>query len=61
VQFTVNFDKLTKPAYEGAFLEIKSRTWSKKDAEQKALLIGELLDVFAIERESLLKQDYVDL
>ncbi len=60
VQFAVNFDRLTKPAYEGAFLEIKSRTWSKKDAEQKALLIGELLDVFNVDRGSLLKRDYVD-
>ena len=60
VQFAVNFDRLTKPAYEGAFLEIKSRTWSKRDAEQKALLIGELLDVFGVDRESLLKRDYID-
>ena len=60
VQFAVNFDRLTKPVYEGAFLEIKSRTWSKKDAEQKALLIGELLDVFGVDRGSLLRQDYVD-
>jgi 5-methylthioadenosine/S-adenosylhomocysteine deaminase len=60
VQFSVNFDRLTKPAYEGAFLEIKSRTWSKRDAEQKALLIGELLDVFRVDRGGLLKRDYVD-
>ncbi len=60
VQFSVNFDRLSKPAYEGAFLEIKSRTWSKKDAEQKALLIGELLDVFGVDCGSLLKQDYMD-
>jgi len=60
VHFAVNLDKLTKPAYEGVFLEIKSRTWSKKDAEQKALLIGELLDVFGVDRGSLLKRDYVD-
>jgi len=60
VQFSVNFDRLTRPTHEGAFLEIKSRTWSKKDAEQKALLIGELLDVFGVDRGSLLKQDYVD-
>jgi 5-methylthioadenosine/S-adenosylhomocysteine deaminase len=60
VQFAVNLDRLTNPAHEGAFLEIKSRTWSKKDAEQKALLIGELLDVFHVERGSLLKRDYVD-
>jgi 5-methylthioadenosine/S-adenosylhomocysteine deaminase len=61
VHFAVNFDRLTKPAQEGDFLEIKSRTWSKKDAEQKALLIGELLlDVFEVESASLLKRDYVD-
>ena len=60
VPFAVNFDRLTKPVYEGAFLEIKSRTWSKRDAEQKALLIGELLDVFQVNREGLLKLDYVD-
>jgi 5-methylthioadenosine/S-adenosylhomocysteine deaminase len=60
VQFAVNFDRLTKLSYGGAFLEIKSRTWSKKDAEQKALLIGELLDVFRVDRGRLLKQDYVD-
>lgn len=60
VHFAVNFDRLTKPAYEGTFLEIKSRTWSKKDAEQKALLIGELLDVFNVDRKNLLKREYVD-
>jgi 5-methylthioadenosine/S-adenosylhomocysteine deaminase len=60
VHFAVNFDRLTKPAYEGGFLEIKSRTWSKKDAEQKALLIGELLDVFNVDRGNLLKREYVD-
>jgi 5-methylthioadenosine/S-adenosylhomocysteine deaminase len=61
VQFAVNLDRLTKPVYEGAFLEIKSRTWSKRDAELKALLIGELLlDVFRIDCGSLLKKDYVD-
>jgi 5-methylthioadenosine/S-adenosylhomocysteine deaminase len=60
VEFAVNLDRLTKPVYEGLFLEIKSRTWSKKDAEQKALLIGELLDVFGVDRQGLLKRDYVD-
>jgi len=60
VHFAINFDKLTKPALEGAFLEIKSRTWSKKDAEHKASLIGELLDVFDVDRGSLLMRDYVD-
>ena len=61
VHFAVNLDRLTKPAYEGIFLEIKSYTWSKRDAEQKALLIGELLGVFGVDYGSLLKQDYVDV
>jgi len=60
VHFAVNLDRLSKPAREGIFLEIKSRTWSKRDAEQKALLMGELLDMFQVDRASLLKRDYVD-
>jgi len=60
VHFAVNLDRLTKPHFDEPFLEIKSRTWSKRDAEQKALLIGELLDIFRVDRGSLLMQDYVE-
>ena len=60
VHFAVNLDRLTKPPFDEPFLEIKSRTWSKRDAEQKALLIGELLDIFHVDRNSLLMQDYVE-
>lgn len=59
VEFAVNLDELTKPV-QGTFLEIKARTWSKHDAFYKAQLIGELLEIFGVERAGLLKRDYVD-
>jgi hypothetical protein len=49
-----------KPDLEGVFLEIKSRTWSAQDAERKAELMGELLDLFDVQRE-VVKQEYVEL
>ena len=60
VHFAVNLDRLSKPE-KGSFLEIKSRTWSKRDAVRKAELMGELLDIFGVDRGSLLKRDYVDM
>ena len=59
--FAVNFDRLVKPALPGLFLEIKSRTWSKQDAERKADLIGELLALFGVQEGELVKQEYVEL
>jgi 5-methylthioadenosine/S-adenosylhomocysteine deaminase len=35
IEFFVNLDHVTQPAL-GYFLEIKSRTWSRRDAEHKA-------------------------
>ena len=40
--------------------EIKSRTWSSSDAERKAQLLTELLDVLGVDRERLVKREYVD-
>ncbi len=58
--FAINLDRLLQPAL-GAFLEIKSRTWSRADAENKVHLIGELLEMFRIPREALVKKEYVEL
>ncbi len=58
-EFAVNLDRLSKPAYDGAFLEIKSRTWSQADAMKKAALIGELLDLLGIPVETIVKGEYV--
>jgi len=59
--FSVNLDRLTKPANSGSFIEIKSRTWSRQDAEHKAALIGELLQLLGISNEALLRSEYVEM
>ena len=59
--FAVNLDRLTKPELPGVFLEIKSRTWSRQDAERKAELIGELLELLGVQEQELVKQEYVEL
>ena len=58
--FAINLDRVKKPELPGVFLEIKSRTWSAHDAERKAELMGELLDLFDVEKE-VVKQEYVEL
>ncbi|OQA23615.1 MAG: 5-methylthioadenosine/S-adenosylhomocysteine deaminase [Chloroflexi bacterium ADurb.Bin360] len=58
--FSVNLDRVTMPS-GGSFVEIKSRTWSRQDAEHKAALIGELLQLFGISNEALLRSEYVEL
>jgi len=61
VEFFVNLDRLIKPAAEGYYLEIKSRTWSRRDAQDKAAIINELLGLFGASPDSALKEDYVEL
>ena len=59
--FAINLDRLVKPDLPGVFLEIKSRTWSRQDAERKAELIGELLALFGVQEQELVKQEYMEL
>jgi 5-methylthioadenosine/S-adenosylhomocysteine deaminase len=59
--FAVNLDTLVGHERPGPYLEIKSRTWGRKDAEHKAELIGELLQLFGVTDDELLKQEYVEL
>ncbi len=56
----VNLDKLTEPEFEGYFFEIKSRTWSKVDAELKANIIDELLDRMNRAEIDLTPEGYVE-
>jgi 5-methylthioadenosine/S-adenosylhomocysteine deaminase len=58
--FAINLDQLKAKEKDSNFLEIKSRTWSARDAEHKAQLIGELLELFSAKTEDLLKIEYVD-
>jgi 5-methylthioadenosine/S-adenosylhomocysteine deaminase len=57
--FAINLDTLLKPP-KGSFLEIKSRTWSRTDAENKVRLIGELLELFQIPKEALIRKEYLE-
>jgi 5-methylthioadenosine/S-adenosylhomocysteine deaminase len=59
--FAVNLDTLVGHDQPGPYLEIKSRTWGRKDAEHKVELIGELLALFGVTEPELVKQEYVEL
>jgi len=60
MDFAVNLDQITQPSQEEWYAEIKSRTWSSRDSLRKAELIGELLRIFGVEPEHLVRKDYVD-
>ncbi|HEC34841.1 MAG TPA: CYTH domain-containing protein [Chloroflexi bacterium] len=59
--FAVNLDQVTRPDLPGVFLEVKSRTWSAQDAERKAELIGELLALFGVKEQELVRREYLEL
>ncbi|MFQ5610664.1 MAG: amidohydrolase family protein [Anaerolineae bacterium] len=59
--FAVNLDALTYPEEAGHYLEVKSRTWSARDAEHKARLIRELLESLGIKAEDEFRAEYVDM
>ena len=60
-EFALNFDRLSKPMVSTPFLEIKSRTWSRADAEKKADLIGEILRLLKINLRSRRLGEYTSL
>lgn len=62
VLFFVNIDRLIKPDVSGVqFIEIKSRTWSLKDAENKAERIREMLAILGVAPEDVIRQDYLEM
>ena len=60
-EFMVNLDRMLRPELPGYFMEIKSRTWSPRDAEKKANLISELLAILPVEAGQITRTEYVDL
>ena len=56
----VNLDEIKEPPM-GHFLEIKSRTWSRKDADLKAELVSELLDLLGAGNAEVVVQDYIEI
>jgi 5-methylthioadenosine/S-adenosylhomocysteine deaminase len=61
VEFAVNLDRLTQPAAEHVYLELKSRTWSKHDALQKAEMISELIAMLGVNKADLVRDEYATL
>jgi len=59
-EFFVNVDEMIEPAL-GHFLEIKSRTWSRRDAESKAQLTDELLTLLGAGSKERVMQDYIEV
>ena len=61
LEFFINLDQLIKPEFDGYFLEIKSRTWSRRDAEHKARLVRDILDRLGVEEAEPIRQEYPDV
>lgn len=59
-EFFVNLDRVTEPEL-GYFLEVKSRTWSRKDADNKAHLVNELLSLLEASGGETVTKDYIDI
>lgn len=59
-EFFINVDTMEKPSI-GCFLEIKSRTWSRKDAENKSKLVVELMSQLGASPAETISQDYYSL
>ena len=55
----VNLDHMKQPDM-GYFLEIKSRTWSRKDADLKAQLVNELLNLLGLGNAETVTKDYIE-
>jgi 5-methylthioadenosine/S-adenosylhomocysteine deaminase len=60
VEFYLNMDTLIKPI-QGTFLEIKSRTWSLQDAENKAVKVSELLQTLQKCCVEPAKKNYIEM
>ncbi len=59
-EFFINVDEIKKPDL-GYFLEIKARTWSEKDAEEKSALITDLLNLLGASSGKQTVKDYIEI
>jgi 5-methylthioadenosine/S-adenosylhomocysteine deaminase len=59
-EFFINLDRVKKPDM-GYFLEVKSRTWSRKDADLKAELVKQLLNLLGVGGAEVVTQDYIEI
>ncbi len=59
-EFFVNVDEMLEPAL-GHYVEIKSRTWSRNDAEHKAALAHQLLAALGLANGETVTKDYIEV
>jgi len=59
-EFYVNVDQILQPSL-GYFLEVKSRTWSLRDAEHKAQVAAELIEFMGASVEDTEAKDYLHM
>ncbi len=59
-EFYLNLDRIEQPDL-GYFIEAKSRTWSRRDAEHKAELARELLAGLGVAAGNTVAEDYVQI
>jgi 5-methylthioadenosine/S-adenosylhomocysteine deaminase len=57
IKFFVNVDAMIQPEI-GKFIEVKSKTWSRMDAEQKTKLATELLEFLGLDQSKAINDDY---
>ncbi len=59
-EFYINLDSVIKPDI-GFYLEIKSRTWSRRDATEKSNLVVDLINYLEASPEKAISKDYFEL
>jgi len=59
-EFYINFDQFEDPDL-GNFLEIKARTWSRRDAQKKAKLASKLLAELNLGEKDTITNDYIEI
>lgn len=60
VLYYINVDRVLKPELSDTFIEIKSRTWSMGDAENKANAIREMLTLLGIPDSDIVQSEYLE-
>lgn len=61
VLFYINLDRVLQPEMGQPFLEIKSRTWSRSDAENKADRIQAMLKIIGVPGTSIVRDEYLEM
>ena len=59
-EFYINLDRIEQPSL-GYFLEVKSRTWSRRDAEHKAEAATDVIAFLGASPEETVTQDYAEI